>query len=96
MFLAAREVLHGCAIAFVRERAQIHLEAFQSVLDARLVDAFAEHAVSFGMVYETLQGFRRAGPGYQQVEIADGVLAAAETAGGGELLQAASLFQIWN
>ena len=94
VFLAAGEVLHGRAVAFVRQRAQIHLQAFQSVLDAGLVGAFAEHCVSFGVVDEALERFGGARAGDQQIEIADGFLAAAQAAGGRDLIDAAGFRKI--
>ena len=61
VLLAAGEILHGRAVAFVRQRAQIHLQALEPILDAGFVGAFAEHAVRLGMLHESLErvGARR-------------------------------------
>ncbi len=56
VLLAAGEILHGCAVAFLRERAQIHLQAVEPILDAGFVSAFAEDAVRFGMLRRIVRG----------------------------------------
>ena len=94
MFLAAGEILHGRAVAFVRERAQVHLQAFESILNAGLVGAFAEDGVRFGMLDESLQRVGRAGTGDEKIEIADGVLTAPQAAGCRDFFDAAGFGKI--
>ena len=62
VLLAAGEILHGRAVAFMRERAQVHLQAFEAILNAGFVGAFAEHAVRLGMLRRSAPA-RAAAPG---------------------------------
>jgi hypothetical protein len=81
VILASGEVLHRGAVAFGGKRAQVYLESFESVLDAGLVAALHEHFVNLGMSDEAFDGLFSAGSGDQQIEVADGLAAAAETPG---------------
>jgi len=78
VLLAAGEILHGCAVTFVRERAEVHLKALETILNAGLVGAFAKNGVSFGVLSESLQCIGRARTGDEKIEIANGVLATAQ------------------
>ena len=76
------------AVAFRGKRAKVHLQSFVAELDAGFVLAFAEHLLHFRMRDEFFERVGRAGAGDQKIQIADGFLAAAQAAGGGDLLDA--------
>jgi hypothetical protein len=81
VFLAAREILHRRAPAFFRERAHIDLDAFQAESRARLVCAMAQNFMDSRMRDEAVERSRGARSGHQQIQVAHGLLAAAQAAG---------------
>ena len=94
MFFAAGEILHRRAVALVRERPQIHLQAFQAELNAGFVRALPQDGVRFRMCDKPFEGIGRAWTSNQQIEIADRVLPAAQASGRGNLFDTAGFREI--
>ncbi len=90
--LGAGEVLQGGAVAGAGEQANVDLEVVAQG-EADFVLAAGEQLVDEGQGGDVLDGRRdhlglAGGAGDEQVEVADGLAAAAEGAGGGDLLDA--------
>ncbi len=94
VILAASEVLQGGAEAVARKRAQVDLQVFRPDFRAGFVFAFAQHLGDARIGDESFQRGRHSGPCGEDVHIADGFLAAAQTARNGDLFDAARLAQM--
>ena len=91
MLLAAGEVLHCGAEALSRERAHVHLQAFQPISHAGLVHAAAKHLLRFGVFLNMVERSSGAWAGDQQIEISNRFLASPQTTGSFDTLDALEL-----
>src|SRR5271157_1331510 len=97
--LRAGEVLHGCAIRFRRQSADVHLHS-TAQLEADLVVALGEYLLNAREAQNLLD--ERGAPGVvnaarsgnEHVKIADGLATAAQRAGGRDLLDALDVLQV--
>jgi hypothetical protein len=93
--LAAGEILESCAVAFPRQGANIHLQAFVIDSSAGLVLTPAEDLADFRICHEPLKNCRRSRSGDEQIHVADRFPFAPNAAGGGDLLDARQLREVF-
>src|SRR5581483_8835711 len=88
VLFAAREILHRGSKAFMRKRADVHLNAFEPERHAGLVRSLPKHLLRFGVIYDPAEGFDRSGSGDENIQVANRLAPAPQAAGRLHLLDA--------